>query len=846
MITMTCTLYSMNWFQRFVCCWLSILLLNTFFQTLTLGSSDNGHRVAKSDFKSFKNCEHNYTFRGEILNSTVRSVRSEIECASQCLGNSLCAAYNLIKLSNARFSLKSCEILSNSATNCKDLQETPLSKYKFLFRTNSGNDNGNSGNNGNDNSVNNGNDNNVNNGNDNNVNNGNDNSETSGNGNNKKEIDATTLMSTPLTTVNTYVPSTTLSTTTSTPKTTTSPTTTATTSTSSSYTTTAGITTTTTPTTASVSSSTTTLSKITTTSSVTTSSSTTLTSSTATTTPKTTTTSTVTTPSTTTSAVTTPSTTASTSSTSTTTPKITTTSTVTTPSTTTSTVTTTSPTTSTSSSSTRSSLTTSDTATCSSKWFTTSSSSNPLVELTSASQNGSAMIVQYYDTSSKRTWSTVAREYTVTSTQFCVQLTVNLLTNSWRTLNDTTQWIFRQVCTTGVMDEYTVSGVSQKKNVDVTWSYRRNTASAADSLINLNNGDIVQGNRAKYQQLVRNGSSLSVLLHDSNNGLGKKEDTSISQSFSVYQNPPLLLQDGDETFGAFNVLSFGKRTSSSKPHLQLNSFNTEGKDYTEGYDLDTFSSLFFTQTNYKQSWILDPCWSLVHSSTTSTSRISTSASLLSAVRAGKRIKVSVTEDDKQSVYSEADQILITSSGVVVAQLISLYTKDFKLEKDGAWYLYFIHSNGQQCRYEIPFSESTVRSTDCSQVNINWYAETRVPEVVYKTDTTGKVLLGSKANLRTVGDLRVMVQLPNDNNLERYLTLETTELDSELNFSALSMRNLRSTYESSSYMKLDSSCLGVAYLVTTDSKVATRYWRPGRLTSDTVSEQSANVTWFMTK
>ncbi|KAK6965617.1 hypothetical protein BgiMline_029650, partial [Biomphalaria glabrata] len=91
-----------------------------------------------------------------------------------------------------------------------------------------------------------------------------------------------------------------------------------------------------------------------------------------------------------------------------------------------------------------------------------------------------------------------------------------------------------------------------------------------------------------------------------------------------------------------------------------------------------------------------------------------------------------------------------------------------------------------------------------------------------------------------------VQLPNDNNLERYLTLETTELDSELNFSALSMRNLRSTYESSSYMKLDSSCLGVAYLVTTDSKVATRYWRPGRLTSDTVSEQSANVTWFMTK
>ncbi|KAI8795949.1 hypothetical protein BgiBS90_003716, partial [Biomphalaria glabrata] len=85
----------------------------------------------------------------------------------------------------------------------------------------------------------------------------------------------------------------------------------------------------------------------------------------------------------------------------------------------------------------------------------------------------------------------------------------------------------------------------------------------------------------------------------------------------------------------------------------------------------------------------------------------------------------------------------------------LYTKDFKLEKDGAWYLYFIHSNGQQCRYEIPFSESTVRSTDCSQVNINWYAETRVPEVVYKTDTTGKVLLGSKANLRTVGDLRVM-------------------------------------------------------------------------------------------
>lgn len=128
---MTCTLYSMNWFQRFVCCWLSILLLNTFFQTLTLGSSDNGHRVAKSDFKSFKKCEHNYAFRGEILNSTVRSVRSEIECASQCLGNSLCAAYNLIQLSNARFSLKSCEILSNSATNCKDLQETPLSKYKF-------------------------------------------------------------------------------------------------------------------------------------------------------------------------------------------------------------------------------------------------------------------------------------------------------------------------------------------------------------------------------------------------------------------------------------------------------------------------------------------------------------------------------------------------------------------------------------------------------------------------------------------------------------------------------------------------------------------------------------------
>ncbi|XP_059165718.1 uncharacterized protein LOC131948195 [Physella acuta] len=137
-------------------------------------------------------------------------------------------------------------------------------------------------------------------------------------------------------------------------------------------------------------------------------------------------------------------------------------------------------------------------------------------------------------------------------------------------------------------------------------------------------------------------------------------------------------------------------------------------------------------------------------------------------------------------------------------------------------------------------------SSCSSVTVRWFVESRQPEVVLQTDASGAVVSGSNDQLRTAGMLRAKVKLPNDNNLERFLSLDTIEYSSTQEVSALSMRILKTRFDSQNLMRLDASTLGVVMLLTSGSTVKTRNWQPGLLTSAGTVTTSAEITWYLSK
>lgn len=83
-------------------------------------------------FKSVPNCSKGFIFDGTKIETSGRSVRSELECSRLCTKLANCVAYNIMNESRPGGIVDmTCEFLSVSAATCGSLTVKPNSVFKY-------------------------------------------------------------------------------------------------------------------------------------------------------------------------------------------------------------------------------------------------------------------------------------------------------------------------------------------------------------------------------------------------------------------------------------------------------------------------------------------------------------------------------------------------------------------------------------------------------------------------------------------------------------------------------------------------------------------------------------------
>ncbi|CAL1532382.1 unnamed protein product, partial [Lymnaea stagnalis] len=117
----------------------ALVALDFIMHLHTLGSPGGDRNVSRLDFGSLSSCKHEFVYKaGPKVEARSRPVRSELECASICSGDSRCNAYNYVSdaadddSDSLPGATKQCELLQSAAVRCADMESKPKSRFKFL------------------------------------------------------------------------------------------------------------------------------------------------------------------------------------------------------------------------------------------------------------------------------------------------------------------------------------------------------------------------------------------------------------------------------------------------------------------------------------------------------------------------------------------------------------------------------------------------------------------------------------------------------------------------------------------------------------------------------------------
>ena len=273
-------------------------------------------------------------------------------------------------------------------------------------------------------------------------------------------------------------------------------------------------------------------------------------------------------------------------------------------------------------------------------------------------------------------------------------------------------------------------------------------------------------------------------------------------------------------------------------------WSTTGQLEMSRWNVGEHTSRGHSSENTAMEWIVDDCWTLAYSHSSSGSEIDGSLELLiGAVLAGKRVRVKF----RDSYVVEADNLYVRN-GHVSAQLLGHLSKNtmYKFQNDVYWYWQIASTTGdvETVRYNI--GSTTNRGNSADKTAIEWYIESRQWKKVLTTTDNGTVSRGSKANLikavKSGSQLRLVVH-ENANSLSVIdadnIAIENSEVAAQ-SIRYISDENgtgsIPRRFKSPPYWKFT--------LTSTDGKQRVVWWRVGEHSSLPATTGNYVVDWIV--
>ncbi|RUS81508.1 hypothetical protein EGW08_010736, partial [Elysia chlorotica] len=370
----------------------------------------------------------------------------------------------------------------------------------------------------------------------------------------------------------------------------------------------------------------------------------------------------------------------------------------------------------------------------------------------------------------------------------CVHLPFSISPTSWSAVDKSDAWVFRKVCSTGTVQEWTVNATAVTNSVRPTHWYT--STGAWDKVLDTTPGGS-QGSTSDLKSSLETGSDVIMMTLNaiSNAAIFYPGSAWISQGSWLTATHVWAVRKADvsDALGPSSVLqmmSFSPRSSSITDYAW--SLAGQGSEVT--------------QETTPYSVYVDPGWRFVHTSSSSPSSSKSSRpsstgqdshdDLLQEIRGGHRVRLAVSHQGSVD-YFTADHVIISPEQLVIAQVLS---SDETGATNGYLIWHLFRSDGVWVTYRVQVPGYSMDSQTSTGLDIRWFVDNKIYDVAmetYKSSVSSGSLSGLRDRALAIHYIRLKVERESEAGVEHFFSADEIILgpEPEEGISALSMRGM---------------------------------------------------------